>query len=59
MNAYKLNSIASNLLKRAILKQFGYPVESVYNIVKEIDYNSHAIIMKNGEIYELTLKKTK
>jgi len=55
MNAYRLNGLAGNSLRLAIIAFFKLEPGSLYRAVKDIQ--GSVITMYNGKKYEVTLKE--
>lgn len=56
MNAWKLNSIAQYLFRKAIADSLGINFSNVYKTIKEIDQDG-TITLRDGSKYKLELKK--
>jgi len=54
MNSWKLNGIAGNLSRRAIIEGLGVPFTQIYKKVKSID-NHGVITSDDGRQYKLQL----
>jgi hypothetical protein len=55
MNAYRLNSMANYLLRRAIARSLNIPIADVYKAVKDISNNNEVITTADGKKYTLSL----
>jgi hypothetical protein len=55
MNAYRLNSMANYLLRRAIARSLNIPIADVYKAVKDISNNNEFITTADGKKYTLSL----
>ena len=55
MNAYRLNSMANCLLRRAIARSLNIPIADVYKAVKDISNNNEVITTADGKKYTLSL----
>jgi len=55
MNAYKLNSMANYILRRAIAKSLNIPIVDVYKAVKDISNYHEVITTADGKKYTLSL----
>ena len=57
MNSWSFNSRASCFLSMSIAKFFGFELKDIYKEVKTFDSQTSKVTMKNGEEYEVVLKK--